>query len=65
VTWAVSRAVGWSSAGTAIVATVVGGLAALVVTIVGLRVLRVEELDELASIFRRRPRAKDTPAVSR
>jgi hypothetical protein len=47
------------------VATIAGGLAALAVAILGLRILRVEELDELASIFRRRPRAKDAPAVSR
>jgi len=64
-TWAVSRAVGWSSSGTAILSTAAGGLAALAVTVVGLRALRVEELDELASIFRRRGRARSAPAVSR
>jgi putative peptidoglycan lipid II flippase len=64
-TWGVSHAIGWSTTGSAILATVVGSLAALVVTVVGLRLLRVEELDELTSIFRRRGRAKRSPAVTR
>jgi putative peptidoglycan lipid II flippase len=64
-TWGVSHAIGWATPASAIVATVAGALAALVVSIVGLRLLHVEELDELASIFRRRPRAKPDAAVSR
>jgi putative peptidoglycan lipid II flippase len=64
-TWGVSRAIGWSTPASAIVATVAGAIVALVVSIVGLRLLHVEELDELASIFRRRPRAKPDAAVSR
>ncbi len=64
-TWAVSHVIGWSSSGSAILATVAGVVVAVAVSIGGLAILRVEELGELASLFRRGPRAQSGASVPR
>jgi putative peptidoglycan lipid II flippase len=64
-TWGVGHVIGWSSTGSAILSTVVGCLVGLAVSIGGLALLRVEELEDLAGLFRRRPRAQGSAPVSR
>lgn len=54
VTWAIGRALGWANSGRAVVTTSAGIAAALVVSVVGLALLRVEELGELRGLARRR-----------
>jgi putative peptidoglycan lipid II flippase len=51
VAWLVARLIGWDTTGEAIVTVVLGLGAASVVTVGGLRLLRVEEYTELAAIL--------------
>jgi putative peptidoglycan lipid II flippase len=63
-TWAVSRWLGWSGAGRAVLTTAVGSLAALAVAVGGLAVLRVPELEVLRALLPGR-RAKAAEANER
>jgi putative peptidoglycan lipid II flippase len=68
VAWAVGDAVGWTSSTRAIVAVVLGLVAAMAVTALGLWLLKVQEFRELMTLFRlrrgrrrRRGRGRGTP----
>jgi putative peptidoglycan lipid II flippase len=64
VAWLVARGIGWDTTGAAIVTVVLGLVAASVVTVGGLRLLKVEEYTELAAILGprlRRMAASATP----
>ncbi len=52
-TWAVSHFVGWSSSSEAILAAIVGAVVALVVSLAGLALLRVDELRDVLALVRR------------
>ena len=54
VAWIVGRSIGWATSGTAIAATLSGLLAAAVVIVGGLFLLRVEEFTEVLALIRRR-----------
>ena len=64
-TWGVSRFIGWSSPGTAILATLVGAVVGLAVALAGLAILRVDELHDVIALVRHRSRARQVASVSR
>jgi putative peptidoglycan lipid II flippase len=63
VAWLVGSNIGWSSPNTAILAVVLGLLAAGIVTACGMWLLRIEEYRELISLFRLRRRNKTAVAT--
>ncbi len=52
--WVVGDTVGWASAGAAVLAVLLGLVAAMAVTALGLSLLKVEEFRELTALFRLR-----------
>lgn len=65
VAWFAGHEIGWNSSGTAVVSTVVGLVAAAVITVGGLTLLRVEEFREVLNLVRRRRRGRVEPTPQR
>jgi putative peptidoglycan lipid II flippase len=60
--WRVALLIGWAGARNAILSVVLGGLAAALVTVVGLWLLKVDEFREVLAIVRRRRPDSPSPA---